>query len=211
MTTPLLLVTHDDIVAAGRVDDDRVHLTVADAVCTQVDVDLADVGIGQIVDRDRIGTAQRVELDRLHVVEIHGDGGDVASEPRPPAIVRDVDFLIDVGAVEQERVDARLPIDRVAAIARIPDERVVASAERGRIVAAPADDEIVPGTADDAVIAVTSIERDIDRTSAEPGRVDPVVASEPVDDEQVATLRAADRQLRGEPVDADRRAGSDHD
>ena len=59
------------------------------------------------------------------------------------AVGRDVDVLVDVGAVEQERVVARLSVDRVAAVARVPDERVVAGAEQGHVVAAPAEDEVV--------------------------------------------------------------------
>ena len=67
-----------------------------------------------------------------------------------PAVGRDVDVLVDVGAVEQERVEAGLALDRVAAVARVPDEDVVAGAERGHVVAAPADDEVVALAADDA-------------------------------------------------------------
>ena len=60
---------------------------------------------------------------------------------RPAAVGRDVDVLADVRAVEQQRVDAGLAFDRVAAVARIPDEGVVARAEQGGVVAAAADDE----------------------------------------------------------------------
>src|SRR5262245_40937853 len=90
----------DHVIAAGRVDDDRIRRTVA---CTarrrQVDVDFADVGSGQVVDRDGVGASEGLEVDLLDVVEVHGDAGDVAGEQDPPAIGRDVDFLIDVGAV----------------------------------------------------------------------------------------------------------------
>ena len=41
------------------------------------DVDLRDVGAGQVVDGDGVGAAERVEVDRLDVVEVHDDGGDV--------------------------------------------------------------------------------------------------------------------------------------
>ena len=53
-------------------------------------------------------------------------------EPHPAAVGRDVDVLGDVGAVEQQRVGAGLALDDVAAVARVPDERVVAGAEQGR-------------------------------------------------------------------------------
>ena len=64
-------------------------------------------------------------------------------QPGVPAVGRDVDLLVDVGAVEQQRVDARLAVDRVAAVAGVPDERVVAGTEQGHVVAAAADDEVV--------------------------------------------------------------------
>ena len=39
----------------------------------QVEVDLGDVGAGQVVDRDGVGAAQGVEVDVLDAVEVHGD------------------------------------------------------------------------------------------------------------------------------------------
>ena len=68
----------------------------------------------------------------LDAVEVHGDVADVAGEAHAMAVGRDVDVLVDVRAVEQQRVDAGLAFDRVAAVARIPDERVVAGAEHAR-------------------------------------------------------------------------------
>ena len=84
-----------------------------------------------------------VEVDVLDAVEVHGDVGDVAGEPHAAAVGRDVDLLVDVGAVEQQRVGAVLALDRVAAVARVPDEGVVAGAEEGGVVAAAADDDVV--------------------------------------------------------------------
>ena len=127
----------DRVVAVGGVDDDRVHLTVAGAGGgpLQIDADLADVGSGEVVDRDRVGAARCVDVERLRTVHVHRDGADVAGESHPPAVGRDVDFLVDIGAVENERVVTGLALDRVAAVARVPDERVVARAEQGRVVA----------------------------------------------------------------------------
>ena len=65
---------------------------------------------------------------------------DVAGQSNPRAVGRNVDLLVDVGAVERERVEPRLALDDVAAVARIPDERVVAGAEQRGVVAAAADD-----------------------------------------------------------------------
>ena len=105
----------------------------------QVEVDLGDVGAGQVVDGDGVGAAEGVEVDLLDAVEVHGDVADVAGEPDPAAVGRDVDVLGDVGAVEQQRVGAGLALDGVAAVARVPDERVVAGAEKRHVVALAAD------------------------------------------------------------------------
>src|SRR4029450_9535265 len=97
---------HGDLVAAVGADDDNlVSRAVAGATRRgQVDVDLLDVGGGEVVDRDLVGSAQGVDLDAFDVVEAHGDFADVAGEPRPAAIGREVHDLADVGAVEQHRV-----------------------------------------------------------------------------------------------------------
>ena len=76
---------------------------------------------------------------------------DVAGEPDAAAVGRDVDVLVDVGPVELQVVGAALALDGVAAVARVPHERVVPGAELGRVVARPAVDEIVPVPAVGAV------------------------------------------------------------
>ena len=65
------------------------------------------------------------------------------------------------GADELEPVDAVLTLDRVAAVARIPVERVVACAQKGEIVPFPADHEVVAVVADERVgaLAPTSCRR----------------------------------------------------
>src|SRR5262249_34686904 len=82
----------------------------AAGLCAQVDRDLVHVGSGQIVDGDGVGATSGVDLDVLDAVEVHGDVADVAGEPRAAAVGRDVDLLVDVGAVELERVGGRLPV-----------------------------------------------------------------------------------------------------
>ena len=66
-----------DVVAVGAVDDDGVGRAVAGAAAGagQVEVDLGDVGAGQVVDGDGVGAAQGVEVDRLDAVEVHRDVG----------------------------------------------------------------------------------------------------------------------------------------
>ena len=89
-----------------------------------------------VADIDVVSAAERVEVDALDVIQIHRDGRHVAEEADARAIGGDVDVLGDVGAVEQQRVDAVLTLDDVAAVARIPLEDVVAGAEEGNVVAA---------------------------------------------------------------------------
>ena len=152
----------------------------------QVEVDLGDVGAGQVVDGDGVGAAQGVEVDLLDAVEVHGDVADVAEEPNPAAVGRDVDVLVDVGAVEQHRVDAGLALDGVAAVAGVPDEGVVAGAHEGHVVAAAADDQVVAVRCRSEVVAVAAVQGQADHGRAASARgVDGVVAGEAVDRQRV--------------------------
>src|SRR5262249_19046836 len=114
----------DMVVAGSGVDHHYVSSAIARAtpcLCRQVDGNLLHVGPRQIVDDDLVGAAQRVELDPLDPVQVHGDIGDIAGEQHPRAVRGNIDVLVDVGAVEQQRIDAALAFDDVAAVARIPD------------------------------------------------------------------------------------------
>src|SRR5829696_4598767 len=185
---------HLDRVAGARpVDGDRVGLSVAAAErSAKVDLDARRIGAGQVADGDRVGAAERVEGDRLDVVHIHGDGGDVAGEPRVSAVRRDVDVLGDVRAVEQKRVGSVLALDRVAAVARIPHEGVVAGAEKRRVVAASAGDEVaavaakkqvVAVAAGDGVVAGAAVDGDLDQRREAVAGGEPVVAAVHVEDD----------------------------
>ena len=70
------------------------------------------------------------------------------------AVGQDVDVLADVGAVEEQRVGAVLALDRVVAVARIPDEGVVAGAQQRDVVALVAVDEVVAVAAEQRVGAL---------------------------------------------------------
>ena len=199
-----------DAVVAGRaVDGHGVRRPVTLAAARrrrQVEVDLRDVGAGEVVDHDIVGAAQGVELDVLDAVEVHGDVGDVAGEPHPAAVGRDVDVLGDVGAVEQQRVGAGLALDDVAAVARVPDEGVVAVAEQGHVVAAAADHGVVAVAADqqvvalaagDGVVAGAAVDGETDDARRQGGRVDRVVAVAGIDRQAVVgRLRTVDVDLR---------------
>ena len=77
-------------------------------------------------------------------------------KPQPAAVGREVDVLVDVGAVEEHRVVAVLALDGVAAVAGVPDEGVVAGAHEGDVVAAAAGDDVVAVAADQHVVALAA-------------------------------------------------------
>ena len=133
---------HDPVGTARAVDDDGVGLAVAGAAAgraRQVEVHAGDAGAGQVVDGEGVGAAQGGDVDLLDAVDVHGHVADVAEQPQPAAVGREVDVLIGVGAVELQRVVAVLALDDVAAVAGVPHERVVAGAHEGHVVAAAAD------------------------------------------------------------------------
>ena len=80
-------------------------------------------------------------------------------KPDALAVGRDVDLLVDVGAVEQHRVGAGLSFDGVAAVAGVPHEGVVAGAHEGHVVASAAVDQVVAVAADQDVVAVAADQR----------------------------------------------------
>ena len=62
----------DRVIAVGRVKDDRVRLIVGSATrYSKIDIDIGDVGPGQVIDRDGVFASQCADIDRLRVVHIH--------------------------------------------------------------------------------------------------------------------------------------------
>src|SRR5262249_8407444 len=93
---PRVTAHQNQVVAAGAVDDDGIRLAVTNAAAgraRQIDVDLRHVGARQVVDGDRIGAAEGVDVDLLDAVEVHGDVADVPEEARPAAVGRQVHDL----------------------------------------------------------------------------------------------------------------------
>ena len=204
---PFVLVTVMTSLPAVALMRDGVRGAVIGA---EVEIDLADIGPGHIVDRDVVGAAESVEVDVLDAVEVHRDVGDVAGEPGVAAIGRDVDVLVDIGTVEQQRVGTLAAFDGVAAVAGIPDEGIVAGAHIGDIIAASADHGVVAGAAGDGVVAVAAIDGEVgELTRLDRGGVDDVVAGAAVDGERVAGIGVGDRDLRRKAVDHDRSAAVD--
>src|SRR4029453_6987608 len=90
-------------------------------------------GRGEIVHRDDVVPGACDEVDRLESAEVHRHDGNVPGEPRASsADRRDVDRLGDVGAVEKQRVEADLTVERVVVVARVPGERVEIGKAAGR-------------------------------------------------------------------------------
>src|SRR5204862_114513 len=115
----------------------------------QINRDLFHLRGSQVIDHDVVSAAERCELNPLDAGEIHGDAGDIAGKLRVRALGRDGDVFADIGTIEHERVEAGPAIDHVAAVARVPDERVVAVTELRRVAAAI--DQVVTATADEKV------------------------------------------------------------
>src|SRR3954471_11985355 len=160
--------------------------------CREVDFNLLHIVLAEIVDRYVVGAAQGLERNALDIVEVHGDGGDVAGQHCMAAIGGDGDILADVGAVELQRVEAVASVDDIAAVARVPDKRVIAGAEQRVVVAAPADDEVVTIAADqrvvsvaagDAVVAGTAVDGELDESGETVSGGDDVIAAAGVENE----------------------------
>src|SRR5262249_44628159 len=140
----------------------------------------------QVVDGDRGGPAAGVEVDPLHVVEVHGDVAGVADEAHALAVGGDVDLFVNVGAVEEHRVGAGLALERIAAVAGVPDEQVVALA------------------ADEHVVAGAAVQRQADQIGGQTGGVHHVIAAEAADRQPVVRpLGADDVHERGQAPDGD--------
>ena len=131
-----------------------------------------DVGSGQVVDGDVSAPPRAlkstVSTPAVSIVMLPW----VAEEAEPVAVGGQVDLLGAVGTVEQHRVGAVLALDGVAAVARIPDERVVAGTQERDVVAAVAVDRVVAVAAEqrldalaagDRVVAGAAVERQGDR------------------------------------------------
>jgi len=91
----------------------------------------------------------------------------------------------DIGAVEHKRVEAGPTLNRVAAIAGIPDEGIIA------------------GPADDGVVAGAAIEGQRHRAGDHRRGIDRVVAGAAVDDELIGSLLVGDDDAGGGADDPD--------
>src|SRR5262249_44334566 len=144
-------------------------------------------------------------------IQVHRDVADVSGQQRARAVGGNGDGFGGGGAVELQRIVARLALDDVAAVAGVPDERVVAVAEQRGIVAGTAGHDVgavaahqIGGArrADDRVVAGTAVYRQGDLAGIERRGIDRVVAVVPLHNQLVERrFGAAHRYLRGKTVD----------
>ena len=154
-----------------------------------------------------------VEAEPAQIRPLEPDPSTVGLDGEPVTVRR--------GPVDHDRVAAGLAVDDVAAVAVVPDQRVVAiaiavvvtsaesvateddvvAAEAGHAVAAvPAQQRVLGGRADDRVVTPVAVGHGArqarELTAADPGQVDPVAAGGlGVDvDEQVHDRRATQRR-----------------
>ena len=161
------------VVAVRGLLHDAVRRAVADAAEPgEVEVDLGHAGAAQVVDDDAVGAAERVEVDRLDLVQVHQHVRDVAEEERPPPVGRDVDGLGGVRAVEEHGVEAGLALEHVVVVARVPDEGVVARPHERGVVAVAAVEEVVAAAAEEDVVAEPAVHRELEAAGLQPARVD---------------------------------------
>ena len=202
------------VVAGGAVDGHAIGRAIANVAARcrrEVDRNLRDTGAGEVADRDVVGAAASGEVDVLDAVEIHGDVADVARELHPSVVRGDVDFLVDVRAIEHQRVGAVTAVDRVAAVARIPDEGVVAAAELRIVVAAAADDDVVACAADqrvvavaagDGVVAVAAVEGEVDQARKPVAGSDSIVTAAGVKHKILGGADVEGKRRRADAVEA---------
>ena len=177
----------------------------------EADVQLGDVGARKVVHRQRVGAAERIEVDGLDVVEIHDDVAQVAGEPHPLAVGGGLEDLVAGAAVEQHGVGAVLALDDVAAVTGIPLEGVVAGSQERPVVALLAVDEIVAVTAqqgvvavaaEDGVVARAAVDRDADQRGEVTGRREAVIAAAHVELELLGGADVDGERRRIEPIEA---------
>src|SRR5262249_54812560 len=127
----------DHVGGVAPVDDDGIGLPVPGAAdrSGQVQADRGHGGAGPGGDGGGVGAAERVEDDVLDAIEVHRAAVEVADDPGPGAVGRDVEPLREVRPVNDNPVRAVAALDGVAAVARVPDERVGARAADQGVVA----------------------------------------------------------------------------
>jgi hypothetical protein len=206
----------------GAVCDQRVGRGVAAGEAGEIVRDVGDVGAAEVVDRGRVGAAERADANQLDVVGVERDRGDVAGHRQARPVCEQLHVLVDVRAVEGQCVGVLVALEDVVRVARIPLHRVAAGAPAHDIAALVAVEVVGARAAEQGVGAVAPAERvgaaaAVDRENCERRQVarcaDGVVATEDVDvggDEadQRTGCRRAGHRTAARPVTVDDRAGA---
>ena len=195
------------VVAVGAVDGHAIGRAVAHAAAgcrCEVDRDLGDAGAGEVAYRDVIGTAEGVRSmcsTPLRSIATLPTSRVNFTRPRL-AVISNV--LVDVGAVEHQRVGAVLAFDSVAAVARIPDEGVVAGAAEQGVVAAAAGDDVIAVAADQRVVAVAAGDGVVAGAAVD-GELDQAGEAVAGGEDVVAAVHVKHEVLGGADVERERR------
>ena len=126
----------------------------------EIDVDVQHVGPREVVDGRQVGTAERLQIDLLDLVDVHHDVPRLPGEASAALRSRgELEDLVPGRAVEDHRVGAVLTFDDVASVARIPGEAVVAGVQVRDVGARVAVDVVVAVSAEQEVGSVASEDR----------------------------------------------------
>ena len=190
-----------------RVDDHVVRLPVARAAHeSQGSVHLGQVGAAQVVDRDRVGAAEGVEVDRLDVVQVHDHVRDVAGEQHPPA-VRPRRRCSRRSTAPLNSIVSKPPWPSSVSLSSPGFQTKVSSPAPIRAVSLPSPPLIrsPPSLPRRTSLAEAAVHRQLDAVGLERRRVDDVVAAQGVERQPVVGLlleEDVDRGLKPEHVDA---------
>ncbi len=172
-----------EVVAARAVQDEAIRAVVGRSAAghgRQILDHLLHAGPGHVVDRQGIVSTERGHAYLLERGEAHADRSDVTREAGARAVGREANLLVRVAAVEGQRVEALAAVDLVAAVGRVPDEPIVAGAERRDVIAAVAVNDVLAGCADQLVGAPSPQELigavlPVDARRSRGGQLDPGV------------------------------------
>ena len=103
--------------------------------------------------------AEGVDEQRLGGADVHRDVAQVAEERDPLAVAGVGHHLSPAEPLNWKVSLPRVAVDRLAAVARVPDHQVVAGAAVVRIDAGPARQRVVAGAAVQRVVAGVAVEQ----------------------------------------------------
>src|SRR5439155_15267327 len=112
----------------------------------------------QAVDHYVVRATEGVDSNRLYAVRVQGDGGYVTGEAQSVAVGGKSDILIDVRAVDNQRIACACALDEVASVTGVPDDGII-SVEVEAITALPAGNRVPARTANNHVTPASTTKR----------------------------------------------------